>query len=76
MRETKPHIYRPANPMVWGAVLGIIAALIVLGSDLIGSYRESSPLLDTPIRAGLGFFGFGALLAMFRNWFNERRPGR
>jgi hypothetical protein len=67
--------YKPANPLIWGAVLGIIAALIVLGSDLTGSYRADNPLMDTPFKAGLGFFGFGVLAAMFRNWFNERRHG-
>lgn len=63
--------YRPANPLIWGAWTGIIAALIVFFSALVG---ETSPntLLANPFKAGLAFYGFGALLAMVRNWFNER----
>jgi hypothetical protein len=66
--------YRSANPLVWGAYTGIIAALIVFFATLVG---ETSPntLLANPFKAGLAFYGFGAILAMFRNWFNERRPG-
>jgi cell division protein FtsN len=72
-RETlKP--YRSANPLVWGAWTGIIAALIVLFAGLVG---QSSPntLLEYPFKAGLAFYGFGAMLGMFRNWFNERPRG-
>lgn len=71
LRPYRP--YQPANPLVWGAYTGIIAALIVLFASFMG---QSSPntLLQYPFKAGLAFYGFGVLLAMFRNWFNERRP--
>jgi hypothetical protein len=51
----------------------MIAALIVLFAGLVG---QSSPntLLEYPFKAGLAFYGFGAMVGMFRNWFNERRP--
>ncbi len=68
--------YKPANPLIWGAVTGIAVALIVLGSDLIGSSRPDNLLLETPLKAGFAGLGFGVLIAMLRNWFNERnRPG-
>ncbi len=72
----KPHVYRPAEPLIWGAALGIVAAVIVGLSDYFGTARPDNLLLATPIKAGLAFFGFGMMVAMFRNWFNERRPGR
>ncbi len=73
--ETPLKPYRSANPMIWGAWAGIIAALIVLFATAMG---QSSPntLLANPFKAGLAFYGFGVILALFRNWFNERHHGR
>jgi hypothetical protein len=73
MPEKKPKPYVPANPLIWGAVLAIIAALIVFGSDAVGSFRPDNTLLATPAKAAGAGFGFGFLIASFRNWFNERR---
>lgn len=76
MSEKRSKPYSPANPVVWGAVLAIIAALIVFGSDVSGSLRPDNTLLETPLKAAGAAFGFGVLIAMFRNWFNERGKGR
>lgn len=76
MTDRKPKPYRPANPLVWGAVLAIVAALIIFGSDVIGSSRPDNTLLATPIKAAGSAFAFGFIIALARNWFNERRPGR
>ena len=68
--------YRPANPALWGAVLAIIAGVIVYLSDTTGTPRPDNILLATPLKAAGAGFGFGFLIALFRNWFNERnRPG-
>lgn len=64
--------YKPANPMIWGAVTGLIVALIVLLSDIFGTARPDNTLLATPFKAGFAGLGFGSLIAMFRNWFNDR----
>lgn len=66
--------YKSADPLVWGAWTGIIAALIVFLAGLAGQTSPNT-LLQYPFKAGLAFYGFGAILGMFRNWFNERRPG-
>jgi hypothetical protein len=73
--KTKPYKpYVSANPLIWGAWTGIIAALIVFAAAAVGAERSPNTLLAYPFKAGLAFYGFGALIAMFRNWFNERRP--
>lgn len=64
--------YKSANPMIWGAVLALIAGAIIYLSDVTGSPRPDNTLLASPAKAAGAFFGFGALLAMFRNWLNER----
>lgn len=72
MPEKKSKPYRPANPAIWGAVLAIIAGLIVYLSDVSGSPRPDNTLLATPLKAAGAGFGFGFLIALVRNWFNER----
>lgn len=67
--------YRSANPLIWGAVTGICVALIVAASNFFGTLRPDNALLETPFKAGFAGLGFGILIAMFRNWFNERHPG-
>lgn len=65
--------YKPANPAVWGVVLAIIAALLVFAGEMTGADHPANTLLATPAKAAGAAFGFGFLIAMFRNWFNERR---
>ena len=67
--------YRPANPLIWGAVLGIIAAILVVVTQSAGQV-SGNDLLATPMKASGAAFGLGFAVALFRNWFNERRPGR
>lgn len=64
--------YRPADPMIWGAVMGLGVALIVALSNFFGTVRPDNVLLETPLKAGFAGLGFGVLIATFRNWFNER----
>lgn len=64
--------YRPWNPALVGAIVAVIAALIVFGSDAAHTSRPDNPMLATPWTAGGTGFMLGALLAMFRNWINER----
>lgn len=66
--------YRSAEPHIWGAYAGIIAALIVLFAALVGEHSTNT-LLANPFKAGLAFYGFGFGVALFRNWFNERHHG-
>lgn len=73
-RERKAWTYERANPLVWGAVTGLTAAAIIALSDYFGTPRPDNTLLAYPFKAGLAFYGFGVMVAMFRNWFNERRP--
>lgn len=64
--------YRPWNPVIVGAIVAVIAALIVFGSDTAHSSRPDNLMLSTPWTAGGTGFMMGMLLAMFRNWLNER----
>lgn len=68
--------YRPADPAIWGAVLAIIVGVIAVAGELLGASKPDNILLATPAKAAGAAFGLGFLVAMFRNWFNERRPGR
>lgn len=62
--------YVPANPLVWGAALGIFAAVIIFLTIITGGSPSDNILLTSPAKAGGAFFGFGMLLARFRNWYN------
>lgn len=64
-----PKPYRPANPLIWGAATGLIAAVIVA---IPSGSISPNVLLQDPLKAGFAGVGFGVLIAMFRNWFNER----
>lgn len=64
--------YRPANPLIWGAVLAVIVGAFAVLGNFVGASKPDNVLLETPVKAAMASFGFGALLAMFRNWFNER----
>ena len=64
--------YRPANPAIWGAVLAVIVALLVIIGQATGQPPSDSALLQTPMKAAGAAFGFGFAVALFRNWLNER----
>jgi hypothetical protein len=73
MPEMKKRAYRPWNPAIVGAIVGVIAALIVFGSDAAHTVRPDNPMLATPWTAGGTGFAMGMLFAMFRNWINDRQ---
>jgi hypothetical protein len=69
--QAKP--YKAWNPAVVGAVLGIATAIMVYVGELSG--RPFSPNMDfsTPAAGAGTAFGIGAVFALLRNWFNERK---
>lgn len=64
---------KPANPLLWGAVAAVVAAVIVVLSQVAGIVQPDNPLLDNPIKAGLAAAVWGVGLAYFRNWWASRR---
>jgi len=75
LEPKKPKPYKSADPMVWGVVVALISGGIVFFAHLMGEYSANT-LLATPAKAAGAGFGFGCLIAMFRNWFNERPRAR
>ena len=59
---------RDANPYIWGAVVGLIAATIVALAQVFGTYVPPNPWLATAGSAGAGGFVIGYGLAAFKNW--------
>lgn len=68
-----PKPYKPANPLVWGAVLAIVVGAFGAIGEWGGAPASPNVLLATPLKAAAAAFVFGMLAAMLRNWFNERR---
>lgn len=67
--------YRSANPLIWGAVFAIIVGLFAVLGEILGASKPDSALLATPAKAAGTAFALGYIVALFRNWFNERHPG-
>jgi hypothetical protein len=65
--------YKPANPLIWGAVLAVIVGLFAVLGEYWGASKPDNALIETPLKAAAASFAFGYLAAMFRNWFNDRR---
>jgi hypothetical protein len=69
--------YKPANPPIWGAVLGIFVGVMSVLGELLQASKPDNTLLATPTKAAGTAFAIGVGVALFRNWFNDRnRPGR
>lgn len=64
---------KEANPLVWGAVTGVLLATIIATAHVVGSTGPDNPLLETPLSAGGAGFVLGYLVAMFRNWWSSDR---
>jgi hypothetical protein len=64
---------KDANPLIWGAVCALIAALIVVAATAAGTVQPDNPLLDNPLKAAGAAFAWGVGIAFFRNWWVKRR---
>ena len=64
---------KQANPLVWGAVAAIGAALIVVLANVAGTAQPDNPFFDSPLKAAGGAFVWGLGIAYFRNWLAKRR---
>jgi hypothetical protein len=65
--------YRPANPLIWGAVLAVICAVIVTLTQLTGTPVPENRLLQTPLAAAAPGFFFGWAAANIKNWLGRPR---
>ena len=64
---------KEANPLVWGAVAAVGAALIVALTTVSGSASPDNAFFANPLKAAGGAFVWGAAIALFRNWLARRR---
>lgn len=64
---------KETNPLIWGAVVAAIAAVMVVVSDLTGTLRPDNPLLANPLIAAAGGFFWGWAAGSFKNWYGRRR---
>lgn len=60
-RPSPSETRKQTNPLIWGAVAGTIAALLVVISPMIGSADSENPLLQNPVSAFGGTFFWGWL---------------
>lgn len=60
------------NPLKWGAVVALVAALIVVFAEMVGTEKPDNILLESPLRAAPPAFFFGWLAANIRNWLGRR----
>lgn len=68
--------YKRTNPLIWGAVLGLIAAAMPTIDLLTGSQPSSNPLLQNPISAAVVGFFWGWVAGNAKNWYGKRISGR
>lgn len=76
--EKIPKPYRPWPPLIAGGLVGVVAALIVVLSQIAHTAPSTNLALTDPFNAfGVGMM-WGAGVAAFRNWLNERprKPAR
>lgn len=64
--------YKRANPLIWGAVLGLIAAAMPIIDQLSGSEPSSNQLLRNPISAAVVGFFWGWVAGNAKNWYGKR----
>lgn len=57
--------------MIWGGILGLAAALIVVLSQIFMVHQADNALMQTPFKAAGGGFFIGWAIANYRNWLNR-----
>lgn len=63
---------KQSNPLIWGAVGGLIAALLVTLALVFNVKTEPNPLLENPGIAGAGGFFWGWVAGSVKNWLARR----
>lgn len=67
-----PLMARKTNPVIWGAVTGLIAAAIVTLSKLSGQPDSANSLVNNPLSsAAIGFF-WGWAAGNLKLWYGKR----
>jgi hypothetical protein len=70
MADQKPK--RETNPLIWGVVVGLIAALLVILTPMAGAPTSPNDLLQNPLTAGgMGFF-WGWVAGSIKVWYGNR----
>ena len=62
---------KEVNPLIWGAVAGVIAGIIVALTQSTGTEMPANPLLENPFSAGAVGFFIGWAAASVRNWYGR-----
>jgi len=70
-KKSTDKTYKNADPMMWGGVLGLVAAVVVALSQIFMVEQSSNDLLQTPFQAAGGGFFMGWAVANYRNWVNR-----